>query len=221
MNNEWQEIWLEVKSGRRWRTCGMVLVKGGVCCFKHSGHITYLFNLIFVGFCQWTCWQRASHTVSKERGGDYRAMASCQGVLREGWKRVKEGGFDWWMVWKWVSWGGSSTPINVGPCTHPSCVRNSLTCIKANVFLPAQPISWCWHVCCQVWTLCKAFRKWNGFCGWPGMGEMAALQWHHPHTACHVKLCIFLSSESWLKQCAFKKCSLCLWNCKGEASVRL
>ena len=38
----------------------------------------------FVGFCQSTSWQRASHTVSKERGGDYRAMASCQGVLSEG-----------------------------------------------------------------------------------------------------------------------------------------
>ena len=36
-----------------------------------------------VGFCQSTSWQRASHTVSKERGGDYRAMASCQGVLKE------------------------------------------------------------------------------------------------------------------------------------------
>ena len=21
------------------------------------------------------------------------------------WMNVKEGGFDWWMVWKWVSWG--------------------------------------------------------------------------------------------------------------------
>ena len=82
----------------------------------------------------------------KKRGGDYRAMASCQGVLNEGWKRVKESGFDWWMVWKWVSWGGSSTTVNVSPCTRPSCVRNSLVCIKADVFLPARPISWCWCV---------------------------------------------------------------------------
>ena len=34
----------------------------------------------FVGFCQWTYWQCAIHTASKERGGDYHTMASCQGV---------------------------------------------------------------------------------------------------------------------------------------------
>ena len=28
----------------------------------------------------------------------------------------------------------------------------------------------------------------------------------------HVTPCVFLSSEPWLKQCAFKKCSLCLQN---------
>ena len=39
--------------------------------------------------------------------------------------------------------GWSSTEVNVSPCTHPSCVRNSLMCIKADVFLQAQPISWC------------------------------------------------------------------------------
>ena len=38
----------------------------------------------FVGFCQSPSWQRAIHTVSKERGGDYRTMASSQGVLSEG-----------------------------------------------------------------------------------------------------------------------------------------
>ena len=42
--------------------------------------------------------------------------------------------------------GWSSTLVNVSPCTRPSCARNSLVCIKADVFLPAQPISWCWHV---------------------------------------------------------------------------
>ena len=39
--------------------------------------------------------------------------------------------------------GWSSTIVNVSPCTRPSCMRNSLVCIKADVFLPAQPISWC------------------------------------------------------------------------------
>ena len=40
------------------------------------------FTIKIVGFCQSPSWQRANHTVSRERGGDYRAMASCQGVLR-------------------------------------------------------------------------------------------------------------------------------------------
>ena len=32
------------------------------------------------------------------------------------------------------------------------------------------------------------------------------------NTVCHVTPCVFLSSESWLKQCASKECSLCMWN---------
>ena len=38
----------------------------------------------FVGLCLSPSWQRAIDPVSKERGGDYRAMASSQGVLSEG-----------------------------------------------------------------------------------------------------------------------------------------
>ena len=45
--------------------------------------------VILFFFCQWTNWQCANHTISKEKGGDYRAMASSQGVLSEGWKREK------------------------------------------------------------------------------------------------------------------------------------
>ena len=53
-------------------------------------HITFFIfssfsiTIKFVEFCQSTSWQHAMHTVLKERGGDYRAMASCQSVLREG-----------------------------------------------------------------------------------------------------------------------------------------
>ena len=53
----------------------------------------FLFTINYVGFCQRTNRQRANHTISEERGGDYRAMASSQGVLSEGEKREKEGGF--------------------------------------------------------------------------------------------------------------------------------
>ena len=42
---------------------------------------SFLFTINYVGFCQNTNWQHANHTVSEERGGDYCAMASCQGVF--------------------------------------------------------------------------------------------------------------------------------------------
>ena len=114
-------------------------------------HWCFFSQSILVGFCKWTNWQHANHTVSKERGGDYCAMASCQGVLNEGWKRVKEGGFDWWMVWKWVSWGGSSTLVNISPCTRPSCMRNSLVCIKSCNCCLHHGLCLCWvGVLCDV-----------------------------------------------------------------------
>ena len=49
-----------------------------LCCMPHChNHISFFSQSNFVGFCQWTCWQCASHTFSKDRGGDYRTMASC------------------------------------------------------------------------------------------------------------------------------------------------
>ena len=67
-------------------------VKRGVLGRKksHTLHsFVSLFTINYVGFCQHTNRQRANHTVSKERGGDYRAMASSQGVLSEGEKRKR------------------------------------------------------------------------------------------------------------------------------------
>ena len=64
--------------------CHFALTRNSLC---------FLFTINYVGFCQRTNRQRANHTVSEERGGDYRAMASSQGVLSEGEKREKEGGF--------------------------------------------------------------------------------------------------------------------------------
>ena len=92
------------------------------------------------------------------------------------------------------------------------CVWGTVTCIskpmcscQLNQFLGVD-------MSCQVWTLCKAFRKWNCF-----GDDVVAEQPSHScllvyDTVCHVTPCIFLSSEPWLKQCSFKKCSLCLWN---------
>ena len=37
----------------------------------------------------------------------------------------KRMGFDWWMVWKWVSWCVSSTVVNVSPSTCPLSLRDS------------------------------------------------------------------------------------------------
>ena len=65
-----------------------------------SVDVVFLFTIKFVGFCQRTNRQRANHTISREKGGDYRAMASSQGVLNGGKRKRKREGFDGWMVWR-------------------------------------------------------------------------------------------------------------------------
>ena len=98
--------------------------------------VIYIFFYVFVCSCQSANRQRVNHTVSEERGGDYRAVASSQGMLSEGEKREKEReGFDWWMVWKWVWWRVSSTVVNVSPFTRPLSLRDSHVCIIPGVFL--------------------------------------------------------------------------------------
>ena len=62
-------------------------------------------------------------------------------------------GFDWWMVWKWVSWGVSSTVVNVSTSTRPSSLRDSLVCIIASVFLQARSVNRCLHVLPNVGTV--------------------------------------------------------------------
>ena len=56
----------------------------------------FLSIINYVDFCQSTNWQYTNHIISKEKGRDYHAMASSQGMLGEGKKREKEGGF--WLV---------------------------------------------------------------------------------------------------------------------------
>ena len=91
---------------------------------------------------------------SPKRGWDYRAMASSQGTLSDGWKRGEEMvGFDWWMVWKWESWGVSSILVNVSPSTRPSSLRDNHVCIIASVFLQTWPVCLCWHVLPNVGTV--------------------------------------------------------------------
>ena len=114
-----------------------------------------------------------------KEGRDDPAMVSCQGVSRESWERVKEGGFDWWMVWKRVSWGGSSTIVNFSPCTHPLCVRNSHMCIKADVFLSARSISWCWCVLPGVDTV-QGIQKVEWLWGWWWCRAAISLMLGHP-----------------------------------------
>ena len=50
-------------------------------CLHNCMVLDALFTINYVGFCQRTNRQRANHTVSKERGGDYRAMASSQNIF--------------------------------------------------------------------------------------------------------------------------------------------
>ena len=83
---------------------GVVVVKWLVVAHQHhpnthhqvlpKTHLSYFFITInYVGFCRRTNRQRANHTVPEERGGDYRVMASSHGVLSEGQKIEREGGF--------------------------------------------------------------------------------------------------------------------------------
>ena len=99
--------------------------------------------------------------------------------------------------------GWSSTLVNVSPCTCPSCFEeqshvNQSRCVLASStnFLVLMCPARCGH--------CKAFGKWNGF-----GDDVIAEQPSHSHlvihnTVCHVTPCVFLSSEPWLKQCAFR-----------------
>ena len=111
-----------------------------------------------------------------------------------------------------MSWGGVINTCQCQPI-HPSlmCEEQSRA-YQSRCVLASSTNFFGVDVSCQVWTLCKAFRKWNGF-----GDDVIAEQPSHPclvihNTVCHVTPCVFLSSESWLKQCSFKKCSLCLWN---------
>ena len=101
--------------------------------------------------------------------------------------------------------------------------------------LPHQPIpQWSATVQCVSKPLCcchfnqcvgaAVFSHFFPHCPIPsfslviGFGDGAVVeQPSHPcfvihNTVCHVTPCVFLSSESWLKQCAFMKCLLCLWS---------
>ena len=58
--------------------------------------------------------------------------------------------------------GWSSTDVNVSPCTRPSCfeeqsrVSKPMCSCQLDQFLGVD-------MSCQMWTLCKAFSKWNCF----------------------------------------------------------
>ena len=119
-----------------------------------------------------------------------------------------------------VGWGGCecdglvSNTLSLSmsaTSTHPSMVSHSPVCFKAIVLQPLQSVCWC---CCVV-PLLPIVQSFS-LTVWI-WGEVIAEQPSHSclvihNTVCHVTPCIFLSSESWLEQCAFMKCSLCLQN---------
>ena len=108
------------------------------------------------------------------------AMACWVRVERE-WKRVG-------LIYGWCGSEYHGVVINTCPCLpmHPSLVWGTVTCVS-------KPMCSCkldqFHsvdMCCQVWTLCKVFRKWNGF-----GDDVITEQPSHPclvihNTVCHV-----------------------------------
>ena len=117
-------------------------------CKGRSNHPTcHLFSCITwheFFFSQSNLWASASEpagsmpfTQSPERCGDYHTMASSQGMLREGWKRVKEGGFDWWMVWKWVSWGGHQR-LSMSAHAPIPCAWGTVSCVSKPLYAFSQ-----------------------------------------------------------------------------------
>ena len=85
------------------------------------------------------------------------------------------------------------------------CVSKPLCCCHFNQCVGAAVLS---HFC----PLSNPFSFTIGF-----GDDVVAEQPSHPclviHNAMsHVTPCVFLSSEPWLKQCSFNKCSLCLQN---------
>ena len=150
----------------------------------------------FVGICQSPNWQRAIHTVSRERGWVLSRDGLMPGRVEWGLKE-SERGWVWLMDGVEVSvMGWSSTLVNVSPCTRPSCLRNSLVCIDANVFLPAQPISWCWCVLPGVDTV-QGVQKVEWLWGWCRCrAAIPPMPGHTQHCVpCHT---MRLSSEPWL-----------------------
>ena len=128
--------------------------------------ITWVFFsfTIKVCFCASAKWQRATHTVSEEKGGDYRATASSQGVLSEGWKREKEGGF--WLV-DGVEVSVMACFINSCQCQpiHPSLVLEGQSCVYHSQCVIVSSISLlvlaCFVKCaCAQW--CVDWGVWWG-----------------------------------------------------------
>ena len=113
---------LSVHSHKRWQKG----TKTKLDCFHGTTAVhSQLCGLLSV--CQMTACQ--SHSLWRERGGDYRVMASSQGVLSEGEKRDEEGGF-WLVDGVEVSvMGCFTTVVNVSPSTRPSSLWDSHVCI--------------------------------------------------------------------------------------------
>ena len=107
--------------------------------------------------------------------------------------------------------GWSSTLVNVSPCTRPSCFEEQ-SCVYQSQCVLASSTNFLVLMCAARCGHC-ARRSESGM----ALGMMSLQSSHLTHawsstTLCHVTPCVFLSSEPWLKQCSFKKCSLCLRN---------
>ena len=132
-------------------------------------------------------------------------------------KRV---GFDWWMVWKWVSWSVSSTVFSVSSSTRSSSFRDSLVCIIASVFLRARSVWWCWHVLPNVdtvWGVEKVEWLWWWCHCRAAISLMPACAQHC--VSCHTICPSFLLNGGWNSVPSRNACCVCGVNAIHSESV--
>ena len=111
--------------------CCVQMLHGMKAWFVPMMNNSDLFTIQIVGFSQSAWWQPANHKVSKERGGDYHAMASTQGMLNESLKERERG---WVLIGGWCGMDTFST--------HSTCHGLRLCCVSPIILLGVCMVGW-------------------------------------------------------------------------------
>ena len=157
-----------------------------------SNHTFFFFTINYVGFCQRTNRQRANHTISEERGGDYRAMASSQGILNDGEERER----GWVLIGGWCgseSDGMFHQQLSMSahaPIPRPwgtvTCVYHSRCALASSVSLIVlECLAKCGH-CVRHWESGMA------------LGMMPLQSSHLSHAWMYTTLCVISHHVSFL-----------------------